>query len=175
MNYIPDQNLVKIGEDCIRLFHNESVTRFPEIYKISFNELLEKIKNRTGGKAFLEGLGLGIQSAEISLTKQNMAMKELAKKAQGKIPAKNQDFFLALSDISQVQTFSDIGSASFEIFKGSVVDVFEGAQKVGDTTLKLAEGIGDSAVSVASNLKWILPALAFLVVGIFAYSASKKV
>lgn len=181
MAYVPDQNLVQIGKDCISLFHNESVIRF-ENYKVSLNELYDILTKRKGGKAFLEGLGLGIKEADISVTKQNLAMKALAKKAQGKIPSNNSDFFNALIDISQVTTFEDIGTGAWEILKGSAADIGVGVQKIGDTTLtvgknvlKTAEGVSESAISISKNLSWILPAIAFLVIGIFAYSMSKKV
>ena len=160
MVYVPNKQLQEIGYQAIYYFHNENATRNPREYRISIGELQRVLESRTGGKAFLEGLGLAINNVDMKTADVADAMKDLAKKAQGKIPSTNGQFYSALKDEATSFSFSSLGDVSLDIAK----DIAEKAASGGQKVLDVAGGVADSAVSISGNLKWILPITLFLII-----------
>ena len=160
MAYVADKQLAEIGYQAIYYFHNENVIRNPKVYNISLPTLQRILESRVGGKAFLEGMGLAIRNAEMSTSEVADAMKELAKKAMGQVPSTNGQFYTALTNEAASFKFSMLGDVSLDIAK----DIAEKAATGGQKVLDVASGVADSAVSISGNLKWILPAVLFLVI-----------
>lgn len=169
MAIVYDKNLQQIGENAIMIFHTESAVRFPSKYTITKERLFQILESRQGGKGLTLGLGLGISSADIKQEDVADAMKNLAKYAQGRIPD-NKSFTFALQEEASKFSFSALGDVSIEIAKDLAEKAAVGGQKI----LDVGEKLGDSAISVAGSLTWLVPLLIIMVVGIFAYSYSKR-
>lgn len=169
MTIIYDKNLQQIGENAIMYFHTESAIRYPSKYTITKERLFQILEGRIGGKALTLGLGTAISFSDLENEDVAEAMKELAKQAQGRIPD-NKSFTYALQDEATKFSFSMLGDASIEIAKDLAEKTAKGGQKI----LDLGESVADSAVSVGGSLKWLIPLLIIMVVGIFAYSYSKR-
>lgn len=120
---------IELGTSVIKKFWSYWKIKNPNV---TFDQLLSMLKNRKpmGGDAFLDGLGFGVRSAEMSDSKIDSAMKLLAQSAGNQIPAKNGDFFQYLSNQSTKVTFVDqikfAASAAVDTVGavgGAVVDV----------------------------------------------------
>jgi hypothetical protein len=142
------------GREALMYYHNAMVRFYSDKYKISFNELLRGLTARSGQKFFMEGLGLGIISADMSLSQVNEAMTTLARQSNGKIPATNGAFKNALIGVATIGSWVDMTAfVSSETAKTVVI----GVANVGQKVIDVGEGVLDSTVSLASNLKWIVP------------------
>lgn len=142
---------IELGESVIKSFYAHWST-FPAARGISYAQLLNTLKVRRpmGGTAFLDGIGLGVRSAGMSQSKISNAMRNLAMKSNGKIPAYNMDFFTFLSNESVKINFID--AAAYVVVE-SGKDIIKGAQEV-----------GDSLISAGKFLNFVLPAVAVLFV-----------
>lgn len=149
------------GREALLYFHNDSV-KFPN-YGLTFDTLLMKV---SGGKPtiFLEGFGLAIESIDdggffsFGTNKVRDAMKALAEKAQGKIPATKGAFFTALSD--EAMNYSFVDAAGF-------VGV--------ETAKKVGEGLVEVGDTVATTLKGLGVIFPFIVIGGIAFIAYSRV
>lgn len=120
------------GLKAITYYHSAMRSLYASSFKYSLPEFLEILKKLRGGKALLEGLGLGIREAEISDSRVRTAMDNLAKRGGGKIPASYMDFFYSLT--SEAVKVNFIDAAAF-VTVGVASDVLDGAQAVGDSVL----------------------------------------
>ena len=111
------------------------------------DELISIIDGR--GKASLAGLGLGIQFTDMSDSKVRQAMENLAREAQGKIPATNNAFNMALSDRLQEIDFTALS----EIAKMSVSDLVKHSSEIGDKVISGTKG----AFDLVKNAKFVIP------------------
>lgn len=123
------------GLDILKRFFDASKTINSSAVKYSFDEMVKTLEARTGQKAFVEGLGLGVNASGFSNSKIQNAMTSLAKQANGKIPAKNQDFRDHLIDESRKVDFVDVVSAVKFVTVESAKDIAKGAQAVGDSVI----------------------------------------
>ena len=132
--YIPnksDPDYIR-GLDILKRFYDASKTINSSAVKYTFDEMVKTLEGRTGQKAFVEGLGLGVNASGFSNSKIQNAMTSLAKQAKGKIPAKNQDFRDHLIDESRKVDFVD---AVKYVAVESAKDVVKGAQAVGESVI----------------------------------------
>lgn len=163
-----DKNVQIIGESAIILFHNENCIRFPETYKITKGRLFEILESRQGGKGLTQSIGDSIIFTEMENEDVGDAMKDLSKASRGGIPS-NSSFISALSNQKQKFSFSAVSEISIDIAK----DLAEKSAKGGQKILDIGEGVADSAVNIAGNLKWIIPLIVIIVVGIVAYNKTR--
>lgn len=158
------------GRQAIIAFHNYMTSKYKDVYNISLTELISGLVHRKGQAFFIEGLGDAITLAEMSPYQVKDAMEWLARQSGGKIPATNGAFYSALQEEASQVTW--IASSGFAL-KETAKTVLNASVNVGDKLIGVGEGVLDSTVSIASNLKWILPATLFLVVGIVAFNKTK--
>lgn len=163
-----DKNVQIIGESAIILFHNENCIRFPETYKITKGRLFEILESRQGGKGLTQSIGDSIIFTEMENEDVGDAMKDLSKASRGGIPS-NSSFISALSSQKQKFSFSAVSEISIDIAK----DLAEKSAKGGQKLLDVGENVVDSAVSIADNLKWLLPLVLVIVVAIVAFNKSR--
>lgn len=132
--YIADKNGSDYlrGADALKRFHTAAKSLFPKNVNYTYDQLLVTLSKRTGQVAFVEGLGLAINSVGFSNSQVQTAMYSLAQKAMGKIPSKNGDFFNHLQDEGYKINFVD--AVTF-VAKESVKDIVVGAQAIGDSVL----------------------------------------
>ncbi len=135
------------GIQAIEYFHNYSKRMYPLTYTISIDELINIIDSR--GKGSLAGLGLGIEITEMSDSDVRNAMEKLARQAQGKIPATNNAFNMALSDKLQEIDFMAIA----EIAKMSAIDLAKHSSEIGEKVIKGTSG----AFDLIGNAKFVIP------------------
>lgn len=164
-----DKNIQLIGEQAIINFHNESAIRYPKTYTITKGRLFEILETRTGGKGLTQMIGDSIILGEMENEDVGDAMKELAKAAMGRIPS-NSSFIAALQNQSQKFSFAALGEISIEVVK----DLSDKAAKGGQKILDVGENVADSAVSIGSSLKWLIPLLVIMIVGIVVFNRSRK-
>lgn len=143
------------GRDAIIYFHNAMIKLYPASYKLDLQGLIKGLTSRTGQIFFLEGLGNGIINAELSDKTVQMGMEYLAEKGKGQIPANNNTFVQNLSNQNLAnQSFTDI--SSFVVLETGK-DIIKGVAKVGEAVIETGDNLLDATVSIAGNLKWILP------------------
>lgn len=150
--YVADKNnpdYIK-GLDALQRFYNSAKSFSPNNVTYSFSELISILSTRTGQVAFVEGLGLAINSVGFSTSKIQSAMSILARKSMGKIPSKNGDFFNHLQDEGYKINFVD--AVAF-VAKESAKDIVVGAQ-----------AIGDSIITTGKIFNFLLPAIVGVVV-----------
>lgn len=114
-----------LGENALRIFYKESKSLYGESFPYSFNEFLSVIDKRQ--KSFIGGLGLGISLTEISESRLNESMINLARLSKGGIPKENRIFTQALQD--QLQAF-DVEFFT-EVTKATIIDTAEIVKKAG--------------------------------------------
>lgn len=168
--HIYDKNLQTIGEGAIAIWHNETVIRFPSVYKFTLQQLYTYLESRKAGKAFTEGLGLAITSVPLSNGRVADAMKELSKASMGNIPSAG-GFYKALQDESQNFGFDNLKDVSFDIVKDAIEKAATGGQKI----LDIGETALDSTQSIVGSLSWVVPTILVLGALVFVYVYSKKV
>ena len=147
-------NEYEIGRAALQYFHNESARKFPDIYKMKFDQLLEALATKR--KKFAEGIGDMIVIAEIPDGKVHDAFEMLAAKSYGKVPT-FQDFTNALNGQVGKLSFYDLGPAIVEITKGTIKDSMAIAEKAGNTII-------ETGFSFMKWLPWILGGLAALII-----------
>ena len=158
------------GRIAITYYHNAMVRLYPNNYKFTLKELIDFLRAR--GKPVLEQIGNGIITTEATDKTVRNAMEYLAQKGRGKIPSSNNSFIMAISDQLQADvSFTDISSfVALETAK----DIVNGVAVAGQKTIDLGEGVVDSAISIAKNLKWILPVVAIGGAFIYVYLMPKR-
>jgi hypothetical protein len=132
------------GLKVLRAFYDYSKYEYPFACTYSFQELLDTLHKRVGGKFIEDGIGLGVNSVDgFNDSKINSSMQALAKASGGKIPSKNGDFFAFMTNEATKVNFVDaIAYTATE----SAKDIVTGAQKIGDSVLLSGQ-----------LLTWLLP------------------
>lgn len=147
-------NDVKLGRDSLVYFHNQAL-KYPQNYNLSFQELINNYP-----PVFLEGFGFGIASAEMSDRQVRDGMIALADAGEGRLPARQGDFFNALIGPATSVSFTD---AAAETLKGTARDVLGGLEEVGNTAI--------TTLKNTSALVTYLPYVAFA--ALVGYAAMK--
>jgi hypothetical protein len=139
---------IQVGQSVIHKFY----LYWPGARTMSFTQLLDTLKARKpmGGTAFLEGIGFGVQAAQMSDSKIDSAMRQLAINSRGKIPQNNMDFFSYLSNESTKINFVD---AAVYTAVETAKDLATGAQ-----------AIGDQLIFTGKILNFLLPAILLFIV-----------
>ena len=104
-----------LGENALRIFYEESKSRYGESFPYSFDEFLKVIDGRS--KSYINGLGLGIAFTEISESRLRTSMINLAELSKGGIPKENNVFTQALQDQLQafdVEFFTEVAKETIE-------------------------------------------------------------
>lgn len=159
------------GREALVYFHNAMTRMYPDSYQITLNELLMGLTKRNGQKFFMEGLGLGIIETNMSLKQVSEAMTQLATRSKGKIPATNGAFRNALIGVASIGSWIDMVTfVSVETSK----DLITGIGKVGDKVITTGDNLLDSAGSLASSLKWIVPIILIGGAFIYVFNNSKR-
>lgn len=138
------------GKDILKRFYDANKAVASKNVNYTFDQMLTTLTSRKGNVAFIESLGLGVNASGFSNSKVQNAMYNLAKKAQGKIPASNADFRNYLIDEGTKVSFVD--AITFTVVE-SAKDVVKGAQAV-----------GDSVILTGKLLNYALPVIAGVVV-----------
>lgn len=133
-NFQP-MNDVDRGREALKYYHNESV-KYPN-YGLTFDQLIQ----RFGGFDIVEGLGLAINSSEMSDSHVQEAMENLANQAKGRMPSSFSVFFKALSDREGNLTFTDWVGGLPEISKNIASDIGKGAVEVGNAVLDTGKSL----------------------------------
>lgn len=152
-----NQNYVYQGKNSLQLFHNEMAMRYPDVYKLTFQQLVDYVQLQElnpldyifGDETSpLHELGKSIITQKIDDAKINDAFKELAKKLEGKLPPKNRMLNALLSALSGQLgkfDFNVIGDASIEVIKDAKnfvfdtsSDIYQGAYSIFDESLEVA-------------------------------------
>lgn len=141
------------GTNALQVFHGYSV-KYPS-YGLTWDEF----KAAYGKKfeIYAEGIGLAINSAGISSSRVDSAMKSLSQKTQGKVP---KDFNPYINELTGVAT------------KINYLDLTTSV--LADTAMEVTEGV----VSFGDNVRATLGALNFLfpvviVLGVLYYARAK--
>lgn len=131
----------EFGRDALISFHNFSVSRYPENYKIkSVNELISVLSSRLNQKNFVKILGGAIIGGDVAYSQVERAMEKLADSAKGRLPVYNSAFIAAIQDKIGEFSYTDaIGFAAIETAK----DVANGAAYVGDKVIQTGKNILD--------------------------------
>ncbi len=126
------------GLNALKSFHQWNRHYNGGTFKLSFDEFLKVLQpNQKKLDILIDGLTLGIDSAEMSQSKVDKAMMKMAIASRGKIPSKFTDFFNSLSNESTQVSFID--AVSFTV-KESAKDVLNASASLGDsiiTTMKI--------------------------------------
>ena len=120
------------GDSALRRFHYWMKSFYPVSFKYSYDEFIEIIKKLKGGKTLQTGLGLGINSVEMSSSKVDETMQSLARNGGGKIPSSYQDFFDYLLNTSRQIDYVD--AAKFVVIE-SAKDALDGAEEFGGSLI----------------------------------------
>lgn len=137
---------IEIGRKVLKFFWMWHQTYFQGKLKLSFDEFLVRIQpNPTKLNILMDGIGGGVKSVEISDSRIDAAMRNMAIQSQGKLPKDGQVFFKFLINES---TKIDWVDATIYVAKESAGDVLKGAQAV-----------GDSLISAGKILNFLLPAI----------------
>lgn len=154
-------NDVQTGEKVLRAFHSYWRTQ-PNSGGVSYEKMMELLnQRRPGGSFLLEGIGLGVRSAEISDNRIDAAMRKLAADSGGRLPARNQDFFTYLSNEAVKIDFVD---AAIFTAKESAKDIVKGAAAV-----------GDSLIFTGKVVTFILPAVILLFLYIYLKAQARRI
>ena len=128
-------NDIDRGREALKYYHNESV-KFPN-YGLTFDELI----TRFGGSNFLEGMGLVINSGEMSDSHVQEAMENLANQGQGRMPGNFSIFYKALSDREANLTVRDWVGGIPEISKNIASDIGKGAVQIGNAVIDTGKSL----------------------------------
>lgn len=162
--YIPnksDPDYIR-GVDILKRFYDLNKSLYSSKVNYTFDQMLTTLQGRTGQKAFIEGLGFGINASGYTNSTVQSAMRKLAEQARGQIPSKNSDFRNVLIDEGTKVNFVD--AVSF-VATESAKDVVKGVAKV-----------GDSVIATGQVLSFIMPFLPFIALFIlFKIVTDKKV
>ena len=96
-----------------------------EGHYLSFDNFVDMVESRRGGKAFISGLGLGIAFNEMSNEKVKEAMNTLAVKLSWQIPNSNTLFTEAINNRLQkydVDFWQNVAVTTIEDAAGKVLD-----------------------------------------------------
>lgn len=143
-----------LGEKALKHFFSESKRLYSENMKISFDQFIDLIDLRS--KSYITGLGMGIAVAEISESRIESVMDDLARNSMGKMPDNVQVFTQAI-----INNQSEFDWNMFkEVSSQTIEDAIEATQALGKD---LAEGV-KGAGEVFSMSKYILPAVGVIAV-----------
>lgn len=135
----------EIGRKAMLIFH-QYWRAYPAASKYSFDQMMALLKKRPlGGEALLDGLGFGIRETGMSDSKVTWAMRNLASASQGRLPARNQDFFTYLSNEAVKVSFVD----------AAIYTAVESAKDIGSGV----EEIGNSVLTAGKILNFLLPVI----------------
>ncbi len=129
-----------VGRKALMSFHNYAISKYKQNYNRSFEQLLDELaSNRViGGPYLTEGLGLAINSNEMSDSKVRAAMEFLADKGQGRLPATSTAWFKALTDQSTSVSFLEsIPYVAVE----SAKDVVKGTAEIGKAVIDTGKSL----------------------------------
>lgn len=139
------------GRQALTYFHNYALSHYPKNYKRSLEQLITEASAKN--RFLLEGLGLAINSSEISDSKVEAAMSRLADAGQGRLPADWNSWFSILTSESVKVTFLE--SVPFVVTE-STKDILKGTAQIGDAVLD----VGKSLLTVGPIL--VLAAIIFI-------------
>lgn len=136
---------IELGREALRHFHNASIK-----YSVYEPENLDELVELYGKKRdiYLDGVGMVIRENGMSQHAVETAMKNLAAKAQGKIPRDHQGYVYALGNKAGQISYLDL-SATVAVDVATAAA--KGAQQVGG--------------SVLTTLSWLTALLPYLAVG----------
>lgn len=129
------------GREALMTFHNYSVSRYPEKYKIkSVSELESILTSRLNERNFVTILGGAIVNGDVPFSQVERAMEKLADTSGGRLPVYNSAFIASIQDKVGEFSYTDaIGFAAIETAK----DVAGGAAYVGDKIISTGKNILD--------------------------------
>lgn len=139
------------GADILRRFYDLNKSLYPSKVNYTFDQMLTTLQGRTGQKAFIEGLGFGINASGYTNSVVQNAMRKLAEQAKGQIPSKNSDFRNVLIDVGTQVNFVDAITYT--------------AVETAKTVANGAVAIGDSVINTGKMVNFFLPAI----VGVLIY------
>jgi hypothetical protein len=126
-------------------------------FNLTFDQFLARIQpNLKKRDLEIENLGWAIRSNDISDSRISSAMKNMVGKSGGKVPSGIQPFFQFISNESTKINWID---AAVTVTGDSLADIAGGAQE-----------LGDSLISTAKILNFILPVVLVGGVLLLAYS-----
>lgn len=125
-----------IGREALMFFHNQAM-RFPDNYKMSFDQLISYVKSLN--KYAVEGLGDSILANSMETGDVRDAMERLADNSKGRVPTNWMTFSRAL--VEEITDHSLFKAVSFTVVE-SAKDVGTGLVKTGETLLTTLKGLG---------------------------------
>lgn len=152
-NYYDNMTDYAVGADYITRFFNSSYNTGRKISAYTYVITLRQNLGASIADSQIRSLGTGIKLAELSESTVQEAADELAKLADGKVPATIGDFRQAL-----------IGQATATPFTDAVVQsaVVQGFQKVGDTLITAADTVVSLAESTVVGTNMISKVLSYV-------------
>ena len=138
------------GADILKRFYDLNRSLYPSNVNYTFEQMVTTLQGRTGQKAFIEGLGFGINASGYTNSIIQNAMKKLAEQARGKIPSKNSDFRNILIDEGTKINFVD----------AITYTAAETAKTVADG----AVSIGESIINTGKLVNLFLPVIAGVII-----------
>lgn len=130
-------NDIDRGREAMVYFHNRMVSY--SNYSLTADQLIDLVAKGNAG-IFLDAFGFAINSIEMSDSKVQESMANLAIHTNGKIPIQSE-FFRALSVRVSNLTFMDYVGGAPEIAGGMAMDVVKGAQAVGDAVIDTGKSL----------------------------------
>jgi hypothetical protein len=130
------------GLTALKEFFNYSVSEFSDFSYSNFDNFYSTVKAVPHSAFIAEGLGLAINSNEMSGSSVTAAMHALADQGGGKIPSSMNGWFSALTNEASKVNFLD---ATVYVAQTSAVDLANGAKYVGDQVIET----GKSLLSIA--------------------------
>lgn len=141
----------EIGLKVFRSYWNWSRAFNGSSFNYSFEQFLKVMQpNQKKLDILLDGVGGGVREAGVSDSRIETAMRSLAKSSGGKIPSNPMQFFYYLSNEATKINWLD---ATAFVVTESAKDIIKGAQSV-----------GDSIITSAKIINFLLPAIALIFV-----------
>ena len=150
------------GQNALREFFNASVSMFGSKFPYpNFDLFLESVRQTKGAKFIDEGLGMSINTNELTGSQVKTAMRALAVQAQGRIPASTGGWFSALNNEAGKVSFIDAG----------IYTAVETVKTVGQG----AAAVGDAVIDTGKSLLAIGPLVAVAAILFIVYSRTKQI
>lgn len=165
---ISDSQAMRIGASTVTTLQNEYVARFGAKWTIGLDELKNSIQlsNPNG----LIDIGRAVIDSGLGMRRIQESMERVPYKVGMKIPSVYQINQGIVEELSSFD-FSLLGDTAIEIGR----DAVKASNAAIESGSKIVGGVVDSAESLSGNLKYLVPAIVALAVGIFVYVNSKKV
>lgn len=137
------------GLKVLNTYWTQARSSYPTVMKLTFNEFINRVQpNLKKQDLEIENLGWAIRENDISDSKISSSMKNMVSRSGGKVPSGIQPFFQFISNESTKITFIDAVAIAGNTLVDTGGDILGGAQD-----------LGDSIVTSAKVLNFILPLL----------------